>query len=176
MRFEETHIPDVRIIHPERIEDHRGFFARGWCSAEFSENGLADRIAQTNISYNVHSGTLRGIHWQKHPHREAKTIRCVRGAVYDVAVDIRPESPTHKQWVAAELSAENRMMLYVPEGFGHAFLTLEDHTEVHYMVSEHYCPRAESGARYDDSAFSIAWPKEVKVISDKDLAWPAYMA
>lgn len=175
MIFSETDLPDAYVIDLERIEDERGFFARSWCRREFSEHGLSTDIAQANMSFNKRKGTLRGMHFQAPPHAEAKLVRCTRGAIYDVIVDLRSDSPTHSRWVGVELTAENRRMLYVPEGFAHGFQTLQDDTEIFYLVSEFYAPEAEGGVRWDDAAFGIEWPLGAPTeISDKDRAWPDY--
>jgi dTDP-4-dehydrorhamnose 3,5-epimerase len=174
MKFTETALSGCYVIDLERIGDDRGFFARGWCSKEFEAIGLSPRICQANVSYNNARGTLRGLHYQLAPHGEAKLVRCTQGAVFDVAVDLRAESPTFRQWFGLELSSENRRMLYIPESFGHGFLTLEDDTEAYYLVSEFYTPEAERGARYDDPAFGIEWPTEITAISEKDANWPRF--
>jgi dTDP-4-dehydrorhamnose 3,5-epimerase len=174
MKFTEVGIPGARLIDIEPIGDDRGFFARSWCAREFEAEGLTPRTCQANISFNPHKGTLRGVHWQTGAHAETKLVRCVRGAIYDVVVDLRPESPSYLRWYGAELTADNRRMLFVPRNCGHALITLEENTEVHYMVSEFYMPNAERGARFDDPAFGIDWPMEMQVISEKDANWPAY--
>ncbi|HXV42374.1 MAG TPA: dTDP-4-dehydrorhamnose 3,5-epimerase [Anaerolineae bacterium] len=175
MIFHETKLKDAYIIEIEKREDERGFFARGWCQHEFEAHGLVPRIVQANISYNKKRGTLRGMHYQIAPYAETKLVRCTRGALYDVIIDLRPASPTYKQWLGVELTAENYKMLYVPEGFAHGFITLEDITEATYQVSQFYTPGAEGGIRYDDPAFGIKWPVEVQVISAKDQSWPDYL-
>ena len=174
MIFEETKLKGAFIIKLERLEDERGFFARAWCQKEFDDRGINSRIVQANLSYNKQKGTLRGMHYQLSPYEEAKLVRCFRGAIYDVIVDLRSDSPTYKDWIGVELNAKNRQVLFVPEGFAHGFQTLEDHTEVFYQVSEFYTPGAESGARYNDSAFDIEWPLPVSVISEKDAEWADY--
>ncbi len=174
MIFEETKLPGACIIDIEKREDARGFFARGWCQREFAAQGPASNIVQANISYNKWKGTLRGMHWQMAPAAETKLVRCTRGAIYDVIVDLRPGSPTYKQWIGVELTARNYRMLYVPEHFAHGFQTVEDDTEVTYQVSQFYTPEVERGARYNDPAFGIIWPLPVMVISDKDGNWPDY--
>jgi dTDP-4-dehydrorhamnose 3,5-epimerase len=171
MRFEETRLPGAFVIDLEEISDERGFFARAWCQKEFESHGLVSRLAQVNFSKNRRQGTLRGMHYQVRPYAEVKLIRCIRGALYDAIVDLRPDSTTYLQWFGVELSSENRRMLYVPEGFAHGFLTLEDDTEALYQVSEFYAPQAERGARFNDPAFDIDWPIPVRVISDKDASW-----
>ena len=174
MFFIETELKDAYIIDLDRREDNRGFFARTWAQDEFEAHGLVSRVLQANLSFNHTKGTLRGMHFQHAPYAETKLVRCVRGAIYDVIVDLRPESPTYKRWLGVELTAENRRAFYVPEGFAHGFQTLEDNVEVMYQVSQVYTPGAEGGYRYDDPAFEISWPLPVTVISDKDTKWPAF--
>jgi dTDP-4-dehydrorhamnose 3,5-epimerase len=174
MIFTETKLPGVYLIDIEKREDQRGFFARAWCQKEFEAHGLTPRVAQANISFNKYKGTLRGLHYQVVPYAETKLVRCTRGAIYDVIIDLRPDSPTYMQWLGVELTAENYKMLYVPEEFAHGFQTLTDNTEVIYQVSQFYTPEAEGGLRYNDPAFGIEWPLEVQVISDKDKSWPDY--
>jgi dTDP-4-dehydrorhamnose 3,5-epimerase len=174
--FTEIKLKDAYIIDLEKREDERGFFARGWCQNEFEARGLAPRVVQANISYNKKRGTLRGMHYQIAPYEETKLVRCTRGALYDVIVDLRPTSPSYKQWFGLELSADNYKMLYVPEGFAHGFITLQDETEATYQVSQFYTPGSERGLRYNDPAFGIEWPAEVQVISEKDKSWPDYEA
>lgn len=176
MKFAETPLSGCYVIDLEQIGDDRGFFARSWCSKEFEAVGLGPRICQANVSYNNARGTLRGLHYQLAPHAEAKLVRCTRGAIFDVAVDLRVESPTFRQWFGVELSSENWRMLYIPEGFGHGFQALENDTEIYYLVSEFYTPEAERGARYDDPAFGIEWPTEVTATSEKDANWPRFDA
>ena len=168
MRFTETRLKGAFIIEPERLEDERGFFARTFCQKEFEAHGLNPRMVQCNISYNKHKGTLRGMHYQAAPMAEAKLVRCTRGAIYDVIIDLRPESPTYCQWLAEELNAENSKMIYIPEGFAHGFQTIEGDTEVFYQMSEFYSPEHARGVRWDDSAFGIEWPLDMKMISEKD--------
>lgn len=172
MHFSETSLPGAFVIELERFEDERGFFARTWCRREFERHGLTPRMVQANVSFSKEHGTLRGMHYQTAPHEEAKLVRCTRGAIHDVIVDVRPESPTFKEWFGVDLTAGNYRMLYVPEGFAHGFITLEDATEVTYQVSAFYAPEYERGIRYDDPAIGIAWPRPVRVISDKDQRWP----
>ncbi len=175
MLFHETKLVGAFVIELEKREDTRGFFARGWCQKEFEDHGLVAQVVQTNISYNRKKGTLRGMHYQVAPFEETKLVRCVRGGIYDVIIDLRPESPTYKQWIGVELTAENYKMLYVPENFAHGLQTLEDDTEVIYQVSQFYTPGAERGMRWNDPAFRIEWPQDIEVISDKDADWPDYM-
>jgi len=174
MNFTETKLKGAFIIDLERRGDERGFFARVFCRNEFESLGLNPSIAQVNMSYSKDRGTLRGMHFQRAPHQEAKLVRCTRGALFDVIIDLRPESPTHTEWIGVELTADNYRMLYVPEGFGHGFQTLVDNTEVTYLVSEFYARQAEGGFRYNDPAFGIEWPGEATVLSDKDRNWPDF--
>ena len=175
MLFHETRLEGAFVIELEKREDTRGFFARGWCQKEFEDHGLVAQVVQTNISYNRKKGTLRGMHYQAAPVEETKLVRCVRGGIYDVIIDLRPESPTYKQWIGVALTAENYKMLYVPENFAQGLQTLEDDTEVIYQVSQFYTPGAERGLRWNDPAFRIEWPQDIEVISDKDADWPDYM-
>lgn len=188
MIFTEIKLKGAFIIEPERLEDERGFFARTWCQREFKEHGLNPRLVQCNISYNKKKGTLRGMHYQIAPYEEAKLVRCTKGAIYDVIIDLRQDSPTYCQWIAVELTAHSSdhgsqltidsahslqltahaKMLYIPEGFAHGFLTLEDNTEVFYQMSEFYMPEYARGVRWNDPAFNIQWPIEVIVVSEKD--------
>jgi len=174
MIFTETTLRGAFLIDIERHEDERGFFARSWCRREFEAHGLNPEIAQCNVSFNVRKGTLRGMHYQIEPSEEAKLVRCTRGALCDVIVDLRPDSPTFKQHVSEVLTAENRRMLFVPEGFAHGFLTLEDATEVLYQMSEYHVPERGRGFRWNDPAFGIAWPAEVVVISERDRDYPDF--
>lgn len=175
MRFEATRLQGAYIIELDKHGDERGFFARTFCQREFREHGLAVNMVQTNVSFSKQRGTLRGMHYQEAPHAEAKLVRCVRGALYDVIVDVRPQSATYLEWIGVELTADNYRMLHVPEGFAHGFITLEEDTEVTYQVSAFYAPTHERGLRYDDLAIGIEWPVNVQVISGKDEAWP-YLA
>ena len=174
MIFEQTRIQGVYLISPERLEDERGFFARTWDRDEFERRGLDPRAVQSSISFNQRRGTLRGLHYQAAPFEEAKLVRCTAGAIFDVALDLRPESPTFCAWVGAELSADNRAALYVPQGCAHGFLTLEDRSEIHYQMTEAYVPEAGRGVRWDDPAFGIAWPGEVSVITERDRTYPDF--
>ena len=174
MIFTETRLEGAFLVEPERFEDERGFFALSWSSAEFGARGLCAHPAECNISFNRRKGTLRGMHYQLAPHAQAKLVRCTLGAVYDVIVDLRPDSDTFKQWVAAELSADNRLMLYVPEGFAHGFQTLEDGSEVFYQMSDVYAPEAARGVRWDDPAFGIEWPPGERVINERDRTYPDF--
>jgi dTDP-4-dehydrorhamnose 3,5-epimerase len=174
MIFHETKLPGAFEIHLEPIADERGFFARTWCQKEFEAQGLNPRLAQCNLSFNARKGTLRGIHYQAEPYPETKIVRCTRGAIYDVVVDLRPDSPAFKKWIAVVLTASNRHMVYVPEGCGHGFLTLEDETEIFYQMSEFYNAESARGVRWDDPAFQIAWPEKVEVISERDRTYPDF--
>lgn len=174
MIFKDTGIDGAWVIEPELHEDERGFFARTWDPYEFAGHGLNPQLAQCSISFNRARGTLRGLHYQASPHEEAKLVRCTAGAIFDVAVDLRPGSSTFRDWFGAELSAENRLALYVPEGCAHGFLTLADDAEVHYQISQPYVPDAGRGVRWDDPAFAIPWPGEVVVINDRDASYPDF--
>lgn len=174
MKFHKTKFPGVMEIHLEPNPDERGFLARTWCQREFGDHGLNTRLVQCSISLNVRKGTLRGIHWQAAPFAEAKLVRCTAGAIYDVVLDLRPQSATFKQWFATELNAENRCSLYVPEGCAHGFLTLADNSEVLYYMSEFYHPEASRGVRWNDPAFGIIWPREVEVMSERDRSYPDF--
>ena len=174
MIFTETKLSGAFIIDLEQRGDNRGFFARTFCAREFEEHGLKTTVAQANMSYNHRKATLRGMHYQLPPAAETKLIRCVRGGIYDVIIDLRPESPTYMQHIGVELTQDNHRALYVPEMFAHGFITLADDVEVMYQVGEFYSPGYERGIRYDDPVFGIEWPLEVAVISDKDAAWPPF--
>lgn len=174
MIFTETKLPGVFIIELEKRTDDRGFFTRAWCKKEFADQGINLDWVQANLAHTEKEGTLRGLHYQIAPYEEAKLMRCIRGAIYDVIVDLRPESPTYKHWLGVELTADNRKSLYIPEGFAHGYQSLRDDAEVFYLVSQFYTPGAEQGIRYNDPAFGIAWPLKVRVISDKDKSWPDY--
>ena len=174
MIFTTTKLAGATIVDVERREDARGYFGRTFCEREFKANGLPTGMVQTNMSLTRKTGTLRGMHYQLAPHAEDKLVRCVRGAIWDAIVDIRPESPTYCQWIGVELSEDNGRMLLVPKGFAHGFVTLTDDASVNYQVSEFYTPAAERGARHDDPAFDIAWPIPVLDMSDKDRSWPAF--
>ena len=172
MIFKQTDLKGAYIVELEAIEDKRGFFARSFCRKEFEKYGLTSNIVQCNISYNKKKGTLRGMHYQVKPHEEAKIVSCVKGSIYDVIIDLRPDSPSYYQWFAVELSAENYRMLYIPEGFAHGFQTLEDNTVVFYQMSKFYHPECAVGVRWDDPAFNIEWPDDERIISFKDLQYP----
>lgn len=168
MRYLKTPLEGAYVIELEKKEDDRGFFARLFCTKEFENENLEKGFVQVNNSFSSKKGTLRGIHYQLSPKAETKLVRCIKGSLYDVIVDLRPRSTTFMQWYGAELTEENRCMMYVPKGFGHAFITLEDNTEALYMVSEFYSPELERGLRFDDPALKISWPVTPEVISDKD--------
>ena len=174
MIFTETPLPGAFLIELELHSDPRGFFARTFCRLEFEKHGLSSNVVQCNVSSNSKAGTLRGMHFQKPPSAEAKLVRCVRGALHDVIVDLRPDSATYRSSYAVELSAANRRALYIPENFAHGFLTLVDDTEVEYQMSEYYQPDSAAGFRYDDPAFELKWPGRVQVISEQDLSWPRF--
>ena len=171
MKFIETKLKGAYIIEIEPISDDRGFFARSWCQQEFRNRGLNPNLVQCNISFNLRKGTLRGMHYQAKPHEEAKLVRCTKGAIYDVIIDIRPDSFTFKKWIAVELSSENHKMLYIPEGFAHGFQTLEDNTEVFYQMSEFYHPAGARGICWDDPEFQLEWQLTSKIISERDLSY-----
>jgi dTDP-4-dehydrorhamnose 3,5-epimerase len=171
MRFTETKLAGAYIIDLERREDDRGFFARAFCQREFAEHGLNTRIAQSNVAFNRDTGTLRGMHFQFPPAAETKLVRCTRGAIVDVIVDVRPESPTYLEHVAVELTAENGRALYVPERFAHGYQVLADETETSYQVGEFYAPELEGGLRYDDPHLGLDWPLPVVEMSEKDRGW-----
>ncbi|MGE0759209.1 MAG: dTDP-4-dehydrorhamnose 3,5-epimerase [Pirellulaceae bacterium] len=175
MIIRETKLAGAFTAELEKREDDRGFFARAWCSREFDAHGLVPHVVQVNLSLSRMRGTLRGMHYQVAPSEETKFIRCTRGALYDVIVDLRPDSSTYLQWIGLELSADNYKMLYVPRGFAHGFQTLCDDTEANYLVSEFYAPQHERGMRYNDAAIGIDWPLPISVISPKDASWPDYV-
>jgi dTDP-4-dehydrorhamnose 3,5-epimerase len=172
--FTETRLKGAFLIDLEPHPDSRGFFARTFCRREFETHGLNPAIAQCNLSFNHKAGTLRGMHFQEAPAGEAKLVRCLRGRIYDVIIDLRPESPTYRGHYAVELTAESYRALFVPESFAHGFQSLVDETLVEYQMSEYYAPEHGSGFRYDDPAFTLAWPLAITVISEQDLGWPAF--
>ena len=174
MIFTETELPGAFIIDVERMSDERGFFARSWCEDEFAAQGILMPPLQANVSSNPLRGTLRGMHYQLPPHEETKLIRCTRGAIYDVIVDLRDESPTYGQWLGVELTADSFRMLFVPGRFAHGFITLTDHTDVCYQVSAKYAPGAERGLRWDDPTIGIQWPIQPQLMSDKDRNHPDF--
>jgi len=168
MKFFETKLKGAFLIDIEPLEDERGFFARTWCRKEFEQHGIDADWVQCNISYNKRKGTLRGMHYQLAPFAEAKLVRCTLGAIFDVIIDLRPDSATYCHWISAELSAENRRMIYIPQGFAHGFQTLLDDTEVFYQMSEFYTPGYSRAVRWDDPQFRINWPEADRTISEKD--------
>ena len=174
MKFTETKIYGVFVIELEKHEDDRGWFARAWCCEEFTAHGLPTDLAQTNLSHNAQRGTVRGMHFQTAPHAEAKLVRCVAGAVHDIALDLRPESPTFKQSVATELSADNGRAVFLPEGIAHGFQTLTDDATLFYQMSAPYAPEFARGVRSDDAAFKIEWPIADALVCERDLAFPIF--
>ncbi len=174
MTFEPPGVAGACIVKPQPRRDERGHFARLFCADELRRHGLAGAFCQINSGVSLRAGTLRGLHWQAAPHAEVKLVRCVRGAVFDVVVDLRADSPTFRRWAGVELTATNGWLAYAPEGTAHGYLTLADDTELLYLTSRPYAPDAVRGARYDDPAFGIAWPRPIEVISRADLAWPAF--
>lgn len=174
MKFAETAIPGAWVIGMEKREDERGYFARVWCDDEFRAHGLNPTHVQVNTQFSPRAGTLRGMHFQLAPHAEVKVVRCLRGAAFDVLVDLRPGSPTFRQWFGIELTPESGDMLYVPEGCAHGYLTLAEDTEVIYFTSHAYAPKSATGVRFDDPAFAIQWPRSADVVSQADRAWPDY--
>ena len=174
--FIETALKGVFLIDVFKITDERGFFCRCWCQREFEDQGLNFKIVQSNVSYNYKKGTIRGLHYQAHPHEEDKLIRCISGSMYDVILDLRPTSPTFGGWVGVELSGKNMRMVFVPKGCAHGYETLEDNTEVFYHVSSEYCPEYERGIRWNDPMFRIKWPIDPPVyISEKDTNYKDYL-
>ena len=174
MRFVETPLPGVIVIEPERLSDERGWFARTLDRDEFAARGMNPEVIQTNASFNARAGTLRGMHYQADPHGETKVVRCVRGAIFDVALDLRPDSPTCGRWHGVELSEDNGLALYIPAGYAHGFQTLREHSEVHYLMGSPYVPDAARGVRWDDPAFGIEWPPAPggrRVISERDASY-----
>ena len=174
MLFRGTKLPGVFEIHVDKKPDERGFFARTWCQQEFESQGLSGTLVQCSLSYNKRKGTLRGMHYQIAPHEETKLIRCTKGAIYDVVLDLRPQSAGFKHWIAVELTAEKRNMVYVPEGCAHGFLTLEDESEVSYQMSEFLHAESARGVRWNDPAFQITWPLKVELISERDRTYPDF--
>ncbi len=175
MFFRDTKIAGAFEIDLDVKVDERGFFARTWCREEFKAHGLSSSLAQCSLSFNPRRGTLRGMHYQAAPYAETKLVRCTRGAIYDVIIDLRPQSPSFKNWVAAVLTSENRRMVYVPEGCAHGFLTLEDQSEIFYQMTEFYNAESGRGVRWNDPAFQIAWPQSVQVISERDRSYPDFI-
>ncbi len=175
MKFVETPLAGAYIIDIERKEDERGFFALSWRAREFTARGLDPQLAECNISFNARKGTLRGMHYQAPPHGQAKLVRCTMGAIYDVIIDLRPDSPTFKQWTAVELTAENRRMLFIPAPFAHGFQTLMDNSEVFYQMSTPFVPESGRGVRWDDKAFGITWPLAEKIMNERDRTYPDFV-
>jgi dTDP-4-dehydrorhamnose 3,5-epimerase len=176
MRFEETPVAGVVVITPDRFDDERGFFARTWGVDEFEARGLQGRVVSRNLSYNREPGTLRGMHFQHPPYQEVKIVSCLIGSVFDVAVDLRPESATFGKWFGTELSQANGTMLYVPEGCAHGYLSLAPDSTVEYLISEFYHPEAAGGLRWDDPFCNIRWPREPRMMNARDRTWPDFMA
>ena len=174
MRFVESPIGGAFVVEPEPIADDRGFFARTFCRDDFSAHGLNPDLVQCSVSYNARQGTLRGMHYQRKPHEEAKLVRCTMGAIHDVIVDLRPGSRTYRRWHGVQLSADNRRALYIPKGVAHGFLTLQDASEVYYQMAHFFRPESATGVRWDDPAFGIEWPGEVHVISERDRTYPDF--
>jgi dTDP-4-dehydrorhamnose 3,5-epimerase len=174
MIFEMTQLSGAWLIDVEPKEDKRGFFARTWCRQELAAHNLDTEIAQDSLSFNRHRGTLRGLHFQRSPYEETKIVRCTCGAIFDVIVDLRPDSPSYARWQGFELTARNRRAIYIPKGFAHGFQTLTDDAEVAYQISASYVPDSAGGYRYDDTAFGITWPLAVTMVSERDLEWPAF--
>jgi dTDP-4-dehydrorhamnose 3,5-epimerase len=174
MIFTETKLKGAFVIDIEQLGDERGFFARTWCKREFAQHGLDANLVQCSVSFNHARGTLRGMHYQRAPHEETKLVRCTTGAIYDVVIDLRHDSPTFTQWTAVELTASDHRMLYVPKNFAHGFQTLQADTEVFYQMSEFYRPDFASGVRWDDPTFSIRWPLADRIISTRDATYPDF--
>lgn len=175
MIFTESQLKGAFLIDPKKREDSRGFFARTWCRREFERHGISFQPVQCNVSFNENKGVLRGMHYQAAPHQEAKIIWCIKGAIHDVIIDLRPLSPTFTQHVAVVLSSENRRMLYIPEGFAHGFQTLQNESEVFYQMSEFYAPEFAKGVRWSDPLFGIQWPMDDRIISDRDQSYPDFI-
>ena len=174
MVFHETAIGGAYLIEPECLRDARGFFTRLWSASDLAARGLVSRFDHASVSFNLRKGTLRGLHYQAAPFAETKLVRCTRGAVYDVAIDLRPGSPTFKRWVAAELSAENRQTFYIPAGCAHGFQTLADDAEIMYLIDAEYSPAHGRGVRWNDPAFGIRWPEDVRTMNDRDRDYPDF--
>ncbi|MCB8976629.1 MAG: dTDP-4-dehydrorhamnose 3,5-epimerase [Ardenticatenaceae bacterium] len=175
MIFEETRLPGAYIIHLEPIQDNRGFFSRVFCQREFEAHNLHTDFVQANLTHSEKKGTLRGLHYQIRPHKEVKLVHCPRGAIYDVIVDMRPDSPTYLEWISVELTAENRKMIYIPGDFAHGYQTLADDSEVYYQVGQFYAPDFEQGIQWDDPALNIKWPDPSNpILSEKDKMWPEF--
>lgn len=175
MRFRQTEVLGAYLISPERRNDERGYFARIWCEEELRHQGLVTKLAQVNVGFSPQAGTLRGLHYQLKPFDEVKLVRCTRGSVYDVVVDLRPQSLTFKKWFGASLAAEDGTMVYAPIGCAHGYITLEPDTELMYFTSHSYVPAAARGVRFNDPAFQIAWPTEITLVSQADRSWPDFL-
>ncbi len=174
MKFTETKLKGAFIIEVEKLEDERGFFGRSWCANEMKAHGLNTNICQANFSVNKAKATLRGMHYQVAPYQETKMVRCTRGSIYDVIIDLRTDSPTFKKWIAVELTQDNYKMIYIPEDFAHGFITLVDNTEITYLMTEFYMPRASATIRWNDPMFNVKWPLEPAYISGKDKSQPDF--
>ncbi len=174
MIFKPTDLPGAYLIEPDRRSDVRGYFARTYCAKELTDQGLEPHVSQCSVSFNHHKGTLRGMHYQLAPFEEVKVVRCNRGSIYDVIIDLRQESPSYKKWFAAQLDQENGKMLYIPRGFAHGFQTLADDTEVYYQMSQVFSPEHARGVRWNDPAFSIPWPDADRTILDRDQNYPDF--
>jgi dTDP-4-dehydrorhamnose 3,5-epimerase len=174
MIFAPTAVEGAFLLQPERLEDERGFFARTYCVRELGEHGLDSQVVQRSVSYNRKRGTMRGMHYQAAPHEETKLVSCSRGEIYDVVIDLRPDSPSYRRWISTSLTADNGHLLYIPRGCAHGFVTLTDDAVVDYQISDFHHPESASGVRYDDPAFGVEWPMEPVVINARDRAWPAY--
>jgi dTDP-4-dehydrorhamnose 3,5-epimerase len=174
MKFRPLPLEGTFVVEPESVTDERGFFARTFCRKEFGANGLNPDLLQCGLSFNTRKGTLRGMHYQTEPHQEVKLVRCTAGGIFDVAVDLRRDSASFGQWTAVELTAENRLSIYIPAGIAHGFLTLDDNCEVFYQISEYFHPESSAGVRWDDPAFSIQWPADIRIISDRDRNYPDF--
>jgi dTDP-4-dehydrorhamnose 3,5-epimerase len=172
--FFETKLKGAYLVELKKHEDNRGFFARGWDQTLLEQQGLIGNVTQQNIAFSKTKGTVRGLHYQRTPHQETKFIRCTRGAVFDVIVDLRPDSPTYKQWLGMTLSMDDYRVLYMPKDFAHGFQALEDNSEIMYLVSEPYAPAFEAGIRYNDPSIRVEWPMPVTMISEKDMSWPDF--
>jgi dTDP-4-dehydrorhamnose 3,5-epimerase len=172
MIFTESPLPGAFLVEMEPLADERGFFARTYCADEFAAQGLGVDLHQCSVSFNARKGTLRGLHYQDAPHEEHKLVRCTAGAIFDVIVDIRPQSPSYRRWFGTDLTAQNRRSLFIPAGYAHGFLTLSDDAEVYYMISVPHAPEYSRGCRWNDPAFGIQWPMKPSVISSRDAAYP----
>ena len=176
MRFIETRLRGAFIVEAEALSDSRGFFARTWSQREFEAQGLDGHLVECNVSFNSKAGTLRGMHYQNSPHAQVKLVRCTRGSIHDVIIDLRPGSPTFKQWIAVQLTGDNPLMLYIPAGFAHGFQTLRDHTEVFYQMGAYYAPECAGGVRWNDPQFGIAWPDAERTINARDMEYPDFFS